>query len=214
MRRIVRPLALLALAGVIALPLAAQGGGLVEVNSGSGLRHGFFVTGALGDGMESYQYADVPGYSSAFSNPAFAVRIGGTPSPYFRLGAEFFGWSGSVADSFAFSGSDTETFGAFLLTGQFYPSLRAGFYLKGGLGVAHTATDYDDGSSNGESGFGFTVGAGWDFALSRNISLGPVIDLYQGSFTARDQNGGALPTLDDRVLNIGASITFQSSRWW
>ncbi len=91
-----------------------------------------------------------------------------------------------------------------LMSVQFYPAPQSGFYLKAGAGFGVSGVSYQNGSSTNETGFGFGLGAGYEFQLSRAVSLGPTADWYQGSFTKR---GDA--TLTERVLNLGVAVTFQ-----
>lgn len=207
MSRTATSLALLTLVAGTAPALHAQGRdrGLVELPSRP-MRSGFYITGGIGNGMEQYKFSDDPaGYTDRLSSPAAVIRIGGSPNASLRVGAELFGWWNSYYSETQQQNA-TDTFGTLMLVGQVYPAPKAGFYLKGGLGLAHSGSSFEDGSSVNESGFGFTVGAGYDIALSRNVAISPVIDFYQGSFSQRGQ-----PTLTERVLNVGASITFQSS---
>lgn len=203
-----RPLLSLAILGLLsgaAVPLVAQapGGtrdrGLVEV-APTGSRSGFFLATGFGAGSETNKYSGEPGYTNSVTKPTFMFRMGGTPNQNVRLGAEFFGWWNPVPDG-------TETFWTGLVTAQFYPAPTTGFFLKAGAGIAESGMNFDYYDNTSEVGFAFNVGAGYDFPLSRSVSMGPTIDLYQGSFTMRDQ-----PTLSDRVVNFGVQITFQAPR--
>ncbi|MGH7583876.1 MAG: outer membrane protein [Gemmatimonadales bacterium] len=211
MRRYVTLVTLIALVVAPGAALRAQGRGrgLVEVPARP-LRAGLYVTGGLGDGQEQYKYSDDPlGYTNWLSSPAAMLRIGGTPSPSVRLGGELFGWWNRFYNADPdIQTHATDSFGVLLLDAQFYPAVRSGFYVKGGLGLARSAESYECCFETvSESGFGWGVGAGYDFQLSRNISIAPTVDFYQGSFSERDN-----PTITEHVLNIGASITFQSGR--
>ena len=208
MRRTARTFALLTLAGAIAGPLAAQarrGGagrdrGLVELTP-QGLRSGFFISGGIGAGREQFRFSDENvGYSDALEKPTGMLRLGGTPNANVRLGGELFGWWSRTSDP-----AGTESFGAMLLSAQFYPMTNGGLYVKAGGGLGSSGFDPDYGSSNIETGFAWSVGAGWDIPLSRQVSIAPTIDFYRGTFTRRDEG-----TLYDRVLNIGAQVTFQT----
>lgn len=206
MHRTVAVLALLAVAGATT-SLSAQGRrgdrdrdrGLVEVEP-AGLRGGFYIGGGLGAGAEQYKYADETDFTKSYTKPSISIRAGGTPNQNVRLGGEIFGWSGEVQDG-------TEYFGLLLLTGQFYPSAKNGFFLKGGGGFGTSGTSYSDfGTANDyRSGFAWSVGAGFDIALSRSISIAPTVDFYQGTFTKRGEID-----YTERVLNIGAHVTFQT----
>ncbi len=221
MRRTLISLMLVFVGAGLLTQVDAQAGrrdrGLVEV-APSPMRGGFYFTGVFGAGREQCKYSDVPcavldadgnplpssgTWRDPITSPALAFRIGGTPNPSFRVGAEFMGWSGG-------NGPYTEHSSQLLLDGQFYPALRTGFYLKGGLGYGWDWTNFNDGTkSNTESGFAFNLGVGFDIPLSRYASIGPDIDFYQGSFPSAGQ-----PTLTDRVLLLGVSLTLQTNHRW
>lgn len=211
MRRNVAIYALIALTLGSARALQAQGRdrGLVELPARP-VRSGLYLTGGLGNGLEQYQYSDAPGYTSWLSSPAAVLRIGGTPNQSVRLGAELFGWWNKIFDADQQLNA-TDTFSAFLLDAQFYPDRRAGFYVKGGMGIARSGESFECCIENvSETGFGWSIGAGYDLPLSRGLAIAPTIDFYQGSFAQRGQ-----PTITEHVLNVGVSLTFQSGgrRW-
>lgn len=200
MRRTVAVLALLAVTAGALSPLAAQGRrdrGLVEVERSSP-RGGFYATLGLGAGAEQYKFDGDDGWSESLTKPTIALRLGGTPNPNVRVGAELFGWGSDEPDGY-------ESFSTALLAFQFYPSRDQGLYLKAAGGVASSRVDFDNGASTTETGFGWSVGAGFEVPLSRKFAIAPTVDLYQGSFTSRTE-----PTLSERVLNIGVAVTFQT----
>lgn len=176
-----------------------RGRGLVDLGRISP-RGGFYLTGGLGAGRESFKFSDENSYSEALTKPTFTLRLGGTPDPVVRLGGEFFGWSNEEIDR-------TEYFGALLASVQFYPVRESGLWLKGGVGMAFSGQDFKDPQyyDANETGLGWSVGVGYEAQLSRSVAIGPAVEFYQGSFTKRDE-----ATLYDRVLNIGAQITFQT----
>ena len=212
MRRNASWLALVTLIAAAAVPLQAQGRdrGLVELPDRP-VRSGLYLTAGLGDGLDQYKYQDVSGYTDWLGAPAAVLRIGGTPNRNIRLGGELFGWWHGFYDADpSFQENVTETFTAALLDAQFYPAARDGFYLKGGLGFGRSATSYQFERSIGINGFVWSVGAGYDIPLSRGISIAPTIDLYQGQFSSASNDPTS--TYTERVLNIGASLTFQAGR--
>jgi hypothetical protein len=203
MRRPILLAALVAVSAAPLTPLAAQrpsrDRGIVEL-APEPTRGGFYATLGVGAGREQYKFSDENEYTDALTKPTLALRLGGTPNANVRVGAELFGWGSEVEEG-------TESFTAALLSAQVYPSQTAGFYLKGGGGIARSGIDFNNGSSTFETGFGWTVGAGYDLPLSRAVAIGPTLDFYQGSFTQRNE-----PTLTERVLNIGVQVTFQTGR--
>lgn len=205
MQRTLVSLALLGLAPVGITRLEAQNPagtrdrGAVEM-APAGLRSGFFFSATVGAGSEQNRFSDEPDYTESLTKPTFMIRLGGTPDPSVRLGAEFFGWWNPVPDG-------TETFGTALATVQFYPAPTAGFYLKAGAGIAESGIHFDYYTDNSEVGFAWSAGVGYDFPLTPQISIGPTIDFYQGTFTKRYE-----ATLSERVLNFGLQISFQTGR--
>lgn len=205
---------LLVLAGLMAGSVSvasAQGGdrGLVAV-SNTTTRAGFYITGGLGDGLDQYKDEGYPTYSPWLSSPAAVIRIGGAVNPNVRLGAEVFGWRHSYYDV-ADSVNASENFTAFLFDVQFYPAAASGFYVKGGIGLAHSGTTYAYEGESGGNGFAFSGGVGYDIPLSRSVSIAPVADFYQSHFSnGIDPSFANGYSYTEHVLNIGASITFQS----
>lgn len=203
MRRTVALFVLLALGASALSPLAAQGRrdrGLVELAAPS-TRGGFFITGGLGAGAEQYKFDTDEDYSESLTKPTIMLRLGGTPNANVRVGAELFGWGSDEPDGF-------ESFSTALVAFQYFPSRDQGLFLKVAGGVGRSGIEFDNGASTYESGFAWSVGAGYDIQLSRSFGLGPSVDFYQAAFTSRDQ-----PTLRERVLNIGVQLTFQTGGW-
>ena len=213
MRRNASWLPLVTLIAAAAAPLHAQGRdrGLVELPARP-VRSGLYLTAGLGDGLDQYKYQDLSGYTDWLSAPAAVLRIGGTPNRNMRLGGELFGWWNSFYDADpSFQENVTETFTAALLDAQFYPSARDGFYVKGGLGFGRSGTsyqfeqfDWQATRSSGASARGTTFRCRADLDRARrSIST-------RGSSSSAPMTRPRLYT--ERVLNIGASLTFQSGR--
>ncbi len=173
--------------------------GLVELAEPS-LRGGFYLSGGIGAGREQYKFSDEDEFTEPLTKPTITLRLGGTPDPYVRVGGELFGWGAETDEG-------EETFAAVLGVVQFYPLRDGGLWLKAGGGYAESAVDFYDPDffDTSESGFAWSVGAGYEIQLSRSLAIGPSVELYQGSFSRRGE-----PTLTERVLNIGGQITFQT----
>jgi hypothetical protein len=212
MRRILAVLAVVAFTGSATTPAGAQerrdrDRGLVEL-SPEGVRGGFFIAGGLGAGREQYKYSDEAEYTEALTKPTVTLRVGGTPSRNIRLGLELFGWAAEGIESTEdFDDPFTDSFGTAMGIVQFYPLASDGLWLKGGVGLARSERDYEDPQLLDpiENGFAWSVGVGYELQLSRSIGIGPSVEFYQGSFSRRDE-----PTLNERVLNIGLQLTFQT----
>lgn len=171
--------------------------GLVELEEPA-LRGGFYLQGGIGAGREQYKFSDESDFTEPLTKPTLMLRLGGTPDPYIRVGGELFGW-GAETDV------GDETFAAILGVVQFYPLRDGGLFLKAGGGYAESGIDFFNGARTTENGFAWSVGVGYEIQLAKSLAIGPSIELYQGSFTRRDE-----PTLTERVLNIGGQITFQT----
>jgi len=190
-------LALSAAGGVLA---AQTPRGLVEVSDESG-RRGFWVEAGLGAGAEAFDLRDGLGYSSKLTEPTLSLALGGTLGQHWRLGGEALVW---------FHGIDggTESLSSFLLIGQWYPSARLGFFLKGGAGLGRNGVDFNDGYGVGDVGFAALGGAGYELALSRRFALVPEVDLAQ-HFYSGDRS---FPGYRERLLHVGIGIVFQTGR--
>jgi len=218
MRHISATLAVIVLATGSAPALAAQGRdrGLIEMPQRD-LRSGFYIGGALGAGREECRFETAPcavlddngnplsshgnTWRTPVTTPSFSLRMGGTPNAGTRVGVEMLRW-------WAENGPTTESTIGLMGSVQLYPSRRAGFYVKGGLGFGWSTVDFHDGSRATENGFMFNAGAGYEINASRNVTIGPVVDFYQASYGSHVGD----ETLTERILFVGVSVTFQSGR--
>lgn len=123
---------------------------------------GVWLGGGLGGGLDDDGNGGGGGY----------FRIGGTPSQKLLLGGEAIGFGREENDVTLSQGN--ATFVALL-----YPSER-GFFLKGGVGFATVEASTSEGDvtvSVTESGFGSTVGLGYDIRIGGNLYLTPNADM-------------------------------------
>jgi hypothetical protein len=169
--------------------------GLVEVHDG---RHGFWAAFGVGAGGEAFDLRDGLGYSSDLYRPTVSLRLGGTPTPYLRLGGEILGWIDDQHDQ-------TNSLTSVLFIGQLYPARSTGLYVKGGLGLARNEVDFDRGAGLGDTGFAGLLGAGWEVRLGRRWYLNPAVDLVEQRYTGR---GG--DRYRERIINFGVGVLFQS----
>lgn len=192
--------AVLLVVSAVGSGLAAQTPrGLVEVPENE--RGGFWVGLGLGAGSESYDLRDGVGYSNSLTEPTVSFGLGGTLGPHWRLGGEALIW---------FHGIDggTESLSSFLLVGQWYPSARLGFFLKGGAGLGRNGTDFNDGYGIADVGFAALAGAGYEIPLSRRFAIVPAVDFVQ-HFYSGDR---FFPGYRERLLEVGLGVAFQTGR--
>ncbi len=203
-------LSLLLAASIAGSADAQRRRGLVDVSS-SDERRGFWVNLGVGAGTESFRFDDTRSYSPGLTKPAFSLRMGGTVSQYFRLGAEVAGWVDRHYDSQA-QENVTSYLGGLMLVGQYYPSRRAGLFFKGGMGLTRSGESVGGGGGDlHEDGFGYTLGAGYEIKLNRSLAITPTIDILQHRSQSRNGLLALEPALHDRVLTIGVALTLQSS---
>ncbi len=150
-------------------------------------RHqGFWIGFGLGGGANTSEGLD----DSRRGGGAAYLRLGGTVSQQVLLGGEVIGWGRS--DDGATVSRGNATFSVLV-----YPSRSGGFFLKGGVGGANVTVETEERGgrlTREESGFGGTVGAGFDIRLGRNIYLTPNIDWLFQAFDA-GQNLASTNTL-------------------
>jgi opacity protein-like surface antigen len=185
--------------------------GLVDVTP-TGERSGFWMSFGAGAGQESSKLEPETSYTDGLTKPSFSIRAGGTVNPNFRLGVELFGWGDRHYDS-GLQDNVTSYLAGLMAIGQFYPSRRAGLFVKGGLGLTRSGEDIAGPGDLHEDGFGYTVGAGYEIKLSRTVFFTPTVDLYQHRSQIRDFNSGTLlPPFHDRLVMLGVALTVQTGR--
>jgi hypothetical protein len=174
--------------------------GLVDVSGRS--RHGFWGSFGLGAGAESVDLqGDEFGYSDNLTKPTVQIRLGGTVNPHLRLGGELSSWINSYYDA----GNVTETVSGVFGIAQFYPAARAGFYVKGGLGLGRSAVDYSGGPTISDLGFAGVVGLGYDIRVGRHLAITPTLDFQYHDYSGA-QGGG----YRERIGALGVALTYQS----
>ena len=96
---------------------------------------------------------------------------------------------------------------------QFYPHEFREFFAKIAVGVAKTKTEMDVptfGASTVEAtGFGFTVGTGWDFHFGKNWSITPFLD-GMFAFKGKGDIDGASANVDftSSMVQWGLKVVF------
>jgi hypothetical protein len=137
------------------------------------------------------------------TEPSGYLRLGGYVTPALFVGGETNGWA--TATIFGSSAS----IGALMGVVQWYPAATTGMYLKGGLGYSYV--NVYDAAELTASGFGVSIGAGYDWRVARNFALTPYINYLQqfgGSY--RYGSGGGAAGIDANVhlFQFGLGFTW------
>ena len=128
------------------------------------------------------------------------VKLGGAPSRSLLIGAAINGWAHS-------DGSATESMANITASLYLYPQRRSGFFVTGGLGFSNYHINSEP-SWDG-TGWGFTVGAGYDLRFGRDVSLTPVVNYFWGGVGDVNRGGGTVFTgWKQHVLDVGLGVTF------
>lgn len=195
MRRIASVLVLLV---AVTTAAAAQKPG---AEGGRNARRGFWIGFGLGPGSLGLDCSSCS--TSRETGGSGYFRLGGTLSQHFLLGFEINGWAKKV------SGTDV-TMGAGHFVGYWYPSRTGAFYLKLGLGgLSYIENDgTDEYTATGASA---VVGVGYEFRVSRNMSITPFLNSMASGKTDLELNGQALASNADFKINmvqLGLGLTW------
>lgn len=173
------------------IPAAAQG---------RGTRQGLWFSFGIGYGSANVSCDNCFTGSRLDGTSAF-LRIGGTPSPHVRLAGAVDGWTHS-------SGGSTETLGNVTASVLYYPRIRRAFFVEGGLGLSSYRVDTSPVVSG--TGWGLTVGAGYDIPAGRTISLTPRASYSYGAVGGLNYSGGGSFTTGWKqdVFSLGLGLTF------
>ena len=134
-------------------------------------RKGFWI--GFGFGWGSYGIScDVCSGLGRESSYTGSLKMGGTINPHLLLGGEMVGWSKSESGA-------TVTAGNVSLNAYYYPKPAGGLFLNGGLGFSRVEAS-QGGSSDGSTGPGFSLGAGYDVRVGTNVSIVPNLQWVYG----------------------------------
>ncbi len=176
-------------ARVVELPEPSRGGFWIAFGSGSAVGPSYALAG------------NGAGSRPEVSERTLFLRLGATLDVHWRAGVEGLVWSRRMEIG-------GESVRSLLLIGQWYPSRRSGFHLKGGAGLGHASVTVRDGGGTAETGLAGIVGAGWEIGLGRKLALSPGIDLVQQFHGADPSSGG----YGARLVRVGLGILFQTGR--
>jgi len=173
-------------------------------------RQGFWLGFGIGGGSNLTSTLD-DGSTAGFAG---LFRAGGTLSPKWLLGGESTGWSADVGDD---SWAWRSNLSAIAI---FYPSASKGLFLKAGPSFAMISesrgttvsvdgVDVRSSVSASETGFGATLGAGYDIRIGRKLSLVPEVTYLLQAFDERSTSTllGDIPGTNS-ILLFTLGLTF------
>lgn len=141
---------------------------------------------------------------------AGSLRAGWTLNSRVLLGVEGSAWTKSEDED----GADV-TINIYNVSGTvtLYPSETAGFFVKGGAGLAFVNSKYKEGNTTIDSdlgnGRGLLAGIGYDFRLGRRVRLTPALDAYYGNIGEVKIEGETLATgWKQNVVALTIGLTF------
>jgi hypothetical protein len=124
-------------------------------------RDGFWFNAGMGIG-----FAGCEGCIGRDPGASGGLSLGTTLNDKVLLGVGTSGWYRSYANGVMLGGGTID------LRVRFYPSLRSGLFLTGGLGLGTVRVGLGSVSET-DYGVGSVFGAGWDIRLRPNVSLTP-----------------------------------------
>jgi len=134
-------------------------------------RDGILLGFGLGGGTAGVNYLDVD--TDRESSIGGSFRVGYAFTPQIAAGIEGTFWTKEVIDDV------TWTFNVTTAALTYYPG-AAGFFVRGGIGAGSMELEIDQGggvtTTASDDGFGFLLGAGYEWRLSRKFALGPAVD--------------------------------------
>lgn len=179
---------------LLAGPIDAQ-----EIRRRSGLWYGMGLGGAVARvGCDICVGSREGGFAGS-------LRIGGTVSRHVLLGVEAVGWARSRDDIDRRLGTLSEI-------AYWYPSSRGvPYYLRGGIGVvayrAHDDVGDEEGNAVTSTALQAQIGVGYDFPVSRNVSVSPSVNLIGSIYGGLKFNGASVASSRLTFLQFGLGVT-------
>ena len=142
----------------------------------------------------------------------FSLWLGGTPAPGLVLGGAVIGHAfaepkvelGGASGTAENTTVNVSVIGPFV---QYYIDPKGGFYLQGLIGFVSAKTTYESGGTTNESedttGAGFALGAGYDFWVGEQWSIGPEFRFLY----AKLKYSGSGPDEEDTMMIPTLSVT-------
>lgn len=133
-------------------------------------RDGVLLGFNLGYGTANVDFVGVDDREESLGG---SFRLGYAFNPQFAAGIEGTFWTKEVVDDV------TWTFNVTTATLTYYPG-AAGFFVRGGIGAGSMELEMDQGggvtTKFSDDGFGYLLGAGYEWRLTRKFALGPAVD--------------------------------------
>jgi hypothetical protein len=169
------------------------------------------ATAAVGAGFGSATLSCSSCSSRRESSIAGLIRAGVAVSQRFALGVEATGWSKDFGNP---TSDATERTWFADLVAQWYPVQTAGFFVKGGGGIAAIREDItttglpqtriDANSSD------LVAGLGWDYPVARQLWVTPYADFHHAPQRNAKVNGAASgERLGVNLVHIGIAATWR-----
>lgn len=180
--------------------LLACGNSFAEAQGRTNERKGFWAGFGLGGGTAGIDCTSCS--EDRLSGASGYIRLGGTLSRNLLLGFESNGWLKS-SDGV----DETVGFGSVVLL--WYPSSKGALYVKFGLGgMQYTADDgFDEVTATAPSA---SLGIGYEFRVSRNMSLVPYFNTLASTSVEVRINGESIGTYDlsFNLFQFGLGLTW------
>lgn len=163
-------------------------------------RDGFWIGFGLGYGSANVSCETCRAGARTDGVTGF-VKLGGSPSQHLLIGGAINGWSHENIGA-------TETMANLTGSLYFYPRARSGLFFTGGLGWSayhvNTVPAWEG------TGWGLTLGAGYDIRMGRDVSLTPVVNYVYGALGDVTAPGSRVVGSRWRqdVIDIGLGVTF------
>ena len=121
-------------------------------------------------------YRDCNGCDSLNSVGGFSIHLGGTVSPYLRIGVSSDTWFRESDDVYRSQSNLTAVL-------MFFPSTTLGFRFTAGVGASGIGRyDHNDESEQWESGVGYILGFAYEGMVAKKFALAPYVSFLGGSF--------------------------------
>jgi hypothetical protein len=165
-------------------------------------RKGFWASIQMGYGAVERSSDQEP--SDQQDTFALSYILGGTPNPYLRLGLELNGWLLEPYDAWdpAKGVGISHTF----LIAQLYPWRSRELFLKAGCGRSTFSDSHPDGFKS--SGWGATIGLGYDIPLTKSVMLSAVTNYSQGRLGSVNNQVIKVTNRKYNVFDVRMAITF------